>query len=837
MLSLENLRTVFSGSPQTCLVLYPDAPLYTVAFANDKYLQAVNRVADDIIGKGIFEAFPDTQGDIHKAYDIKISLQQVLKTKSAHKSTLFRYNLPDVESNTTEPHFWISETYPLLNDCGRVEFIVRSPRDVTQFISEEAKTPHPGRLLMKDADNPIFQDHPDAVFTLDVQGHFLSVNKQLIRLAECEEAELLQMSFQPFIAEEDLELVWNHFRKALDGEIQHFDANIISAKGKCLILDITHLPIIINSEVVGVYIIAKDVTAIKKAEQQLEAYHQRISNILDSVTDGFLALSKNFTITYWNEEAERILRKSRENAMGKNLWDIYPNAVSQKFYSEYHRALSENTSIQFQEYLDAVDCWLEVTVYPSEDGLSVFFKDISQRIEAEEELKQAKEQYEIIFDLSPLPNWVFDVETLRFLDVNKAAVEQYGYSKDEFLMMTLQDIRPIEDVPELLHLINTSLIPNMNLRGTSQHIKVARHKKRSGAIISVEIKVSTISFQGRPAMLALIMDVTERLKSAHELLISEQRFRALVQEGSDMIHIIDDKGYYTYVSPNTKRVREQEFQVGDKAFTSFVESDRLQTIDVLSKLKSGECIKIPPVRCRDRNDQLQWMEITFTNLKDDPAVRGIVANSRNVTEQINSELKIKESVEQYDIVSEATNDAIYEWNLNAGYLKWNKGFKVLFGHDIFTSEDVNRGFKLIHPDDKDAVTSHLNTIIEAREPKVTLEYRFKCADGSYKHVLDRGYLIYDHLGAPIRIIGALQDVTDRINYIHRLEETNKKLSEISWLQSHVVRAPLAQIMGLSELLSFDESNPEKQQLLAHLRDSANELDQVVRDIIKNTEGI
>jgi PAS domain S-box-containing protein len=706
MLSLENLRTVFDTCPETCLVLYPDAPRFTIAYANPSYLCATNRTANDLIGKGIFEAFPDTHDDTQKTSDIKISLEQVLDLKSAHKSSLFRFNLNHSDSERDEPHFWVCETYPLINNFGSIEYIVRKPVDVTQFISEDVEKLNLSKFLVKDVDNRLFRDHPDAVFTLDLQGCFLSVNKQLVEIAECQEAELLKMSFLSFIAVEDLVLVSSHLEKALDGEIQHFDARVISAKGKRFILDITHLPIIINSEVVGIYTIAKDVTALRNAEQQLEAYNHRISNILESVTDGFLAVDRNFSVTYWNKEAERILCKPRHDAMGKNLWDLYPQAVEQKFYYEYHRALSKNISIQFQEYLKDVDCWLEVTAYPSEDGLSIFFRD-----------------------------------------------------------------------------------------------------------------------------------VTERMKFAHDLSISEQRFKALVQEGSDLIHIIDKHGFYTYVSPNTHTVLEQVFAIGDKAFSSILEPDQQNTLDILFKLKKGECTKLPPIRCLDKNNEIQWMEVILTNLMDDSAVNGIVANCRNVTKQIDNELKIRESIEQYEIVSEATSDAIYEWDFKAKYLKWNKGFKVLFGHEPSSSDDVYRWFKMLHPEDRDAVKVRMQAIFKAMEPKLTLEYRLQCFDGSYKHVLDRGYINYDESGEPIRIIGAIQDVTDRINYIHRLEEKNKKLSEISWLQSHVVRAPLAQIMGLSELMSVEECNVQMKELISHLRNSANDLDQVIRDIISKTEDV
>jgi PAS domain S-box-containing protein len=840
MLSIENLHTVFGNCPERCLVLYPDAPRYTVAYANPSYLQAVRRNAEDVVGKGIFEAFPERAEDLNKASDIRNCLQQVLEQKCAYRSPLFRFDLPeDPESTTYIPHFWIAETYPLVNPLGSVEFIVRKPFDVTQIIGEDLNRGNQPQMLMGETNSPLFQDHPDAVFTLDLEGNFLSVNKNLIRISEYTEAELIGMSFRPFVAEEDLQLVSDNFQIAKTGDIRNFDARVISRSGKRYILNITHLPIIVNNEVVGVCIVAKDVTAIKKAEQQLETNNQRISNILESVTDGFLALDHKFTVTYWNKEAERILGKSRKEVMGKNLWDLYPQAVSLKFYSEYHRALAETISLQFQEYLAEIKCWLEVMVYPSEEGLSIFFKDITDRIEAEKKLQDAKEQYQLLFDLSPLPKWVYDMESLAILDVNKAAINQYGYTREEFLSMTLKDLRPSEDVPLLMRIVQEQILPNVNGMDTAHHINAARHRKKSGQIIDVEVNGATIFFQGRVARLAVVLDVTERQRWERQLQVSEQRFKALVQEGSDLIQIINKDGYYTYVSPNSARILDvyPPLQVGNKAFDSLIPEDRERILPMFFGLQNGECITLPPFRCVDRNNEIQWLECTLTNLMEDPAVEGIVANSKNITERIKSEIKIKESVEQYDIVSQATNDAIYEWSFVRQYLKWNRGFEALFGHDQSTADDKDRWFKMLHPEDKDRVISHLQEAFKTMEPKVAIEYRFKCADGTFKHVLDRGYLIYDEQGNPMRIIGAIQDVTERVEYIRSLEDKNKRLSEISWLQSHVVRAPLTQIMSLSELLTDVELIPERKEMLSCLRNAAAGLDKVVRDIIAKTEGL
>jgi PAS domain S-box-containing protein len=834
MLSTENLHTVYGSSPERCLILYPDAPRYTIAYANQHYLRAINKNSADVIGRGLFEAFPEQDTDFNKATDIAFSLKQVLELHTLHKSPLFRYDLKNTATNSFEPRFWICETYPLINDLGEIEYIVRMPIDVTHFISEDDN--YVGKSELQKTQSSIFQNHPDAVFTLDMKGNFLSVNKNLIQISACAEADLLKMSFRPFIDPADVELVNSHFEKAKTGEVLNFNARAINAHGAHLVLNITHLPIIINSEVVGVYVVAKDVTAVKKAESQLEAYNHRITNILESITDAFVTLDRDFTVTYWNKEAENILSKSREDAIGKNLWHLYPDAVQQKFYIEYNRALKENISLQFQEYLEVMNCWLEVNVYPSEEGLSVFFKDVTKRIEIEKQLKMAKAQYQNLFDLSPLPNWVFDMATLAILDVNNAAIQHYGYSREEFMNLTLRDIRPEEEVGALMEILERDIFPTQYSSELYPSSHFCLHKKKSGEIINVEVKGSTISFQGRSARLCLILDVTERLKAAHELSVSEQRFKALVQEGSDLIHIIDEYGILKYVSPNTERVLDDVFQVGEEAFKYIDPVDKARFLNAISTLSKGECSKLPAFRYLDRKDEVHWLESTITNLMEDPAVKGFVANTRIVTEQINSALKIKESVEQYEIVSEATNDAIYEWNFAHNYLNWNKGFQVLFGHDR-CDKDLDRWFNNLHPEDKDAVIAHLNATMQSNEAKFTLEYRFKCADGQFKHVLDRGYLIYDDAGKPMRIIGAMQDVTDRINYIQRLEEKNEKLIEISWMQSHVVRAPLAQILGLSELLACDERDKEKMQLLKRLRGSANELDQVIKSIIQKAEGL
>ena len=132
----------------------------------------------------------------------------------------------------------------------------------------------------------------------------------------------------------------------------------------------------------------------------------------------------------------------------------------------------------------------------------------TELLQREKHLRESEQQYRLIFDGNPTPMWVFDHETLRFLEVNDAALQHYGYTRDEFLKMDVTALRPVEEVPamiEYLHKLLHGTNPSkMGLAG------VWRHRKKDGTLIDVEIKWSSLSFHGRMASLTMANDITER---------------------------------------------------------------------------------------------------------------------------------------------------------------------------------------------------------------------------------------------------------------------------------------------------------------------------------------
>jgi two-component system, cell cycle sensor histidine kinase and response regulator CckA len=155
---------------------------------------------------------------------------------------------------------------------------------------------------------------------------------------------------------------------------------------------------------------------------------------------------------------------------------------------------------------------------------------MSSTEENERGLQTAHEQYRLLFERNPLPGWVFDIETLAFLEVNQEAVRHYGYSREEFLGMTLRDLRPAEEMPKLQESLK-SLPPGLARPG------IWTHRKKDGSLIRVEVFNYPVTFHEHPARLALINDVTEH-EEREEMLKETSRLSALTESAAILAHEI-----------------------------------------------------------------------------------------------------------------------------------------------------------------------------------------------------------------------------------------------------------------------------------------------------------
>lgn len=552
--------------------------------------------------------------------------------------------------------------------------------------------------------------------------------------------------------------------------------------------------------------------------------------------------------------------------------------------------------------------------------------------------------------------WVFDTDTLQFLEVNRAAVVNYGYSKEEFLDMTISDIRLGEEIETMKGFVKE------NAKTGDFFRKVFKHLRKNGDQIYVEVQSNVINYKDHKARIVLATDITDKLKAEIDLLKSEERFKALVQDGSDLITILDSNFHYKYVSPASVKVFgvEPNFFLGLNPFHYIHPDDKEKVMDEAKRIWTHRKIQLSPYRYKDSCGNWIWIETCATNLLKDPAVEGIVCTSKDITDRITADLIIRENIERYNIVSKATSDIIWDCDFKANSIKWNSAIRGILKYSGKSQTTFDWWKERLHPEDREKVLEKLQRHLDQKVEKWADEYRFLCGDGRYKFIYDRGFLLLDENKEPSRMIGAMQDISKRkeeeqwskllesvvihtsdgvlitdaapypgpyivyVNeallkmsgfkekeligkspsvlhgpavdqpelqvleqaisgqsectlelknytkegkpydvsltvcpitdekkqlsnwisiqrditkqkeYLDAIKQQNARLMNIRWLQSHGVRAPLARILSLVELLGMSHTEEERKELIGYLQVSAKELDKIVTEIANDT---
>ena len=250
-------------------------------------------------------------------------------------------------------------------------------------------------------------------------------------------------------------------------------------------------------------------------------------------------------------------------------------------------------------------------------------------------LRQSAEEHRTLFENNPFPVWVYDSYTLRFLAVNEATVSEYGYSRDEFLKMTLLDLQPPEEAKKLIDAIEAA-------RGGGLVVDEWRHRRKNGTVFDVEVNAQALDFRGRPARIVLARDITVRKRAIRALEISEGRFRKLFQHSLGLICTHDLEGVLISVNPAVARALD--YSVGDLLglnLADLMPPDRRWEFDAYLKriLENGIGSGLLPLVARDGSLRVWQYHNMLDNDADEPYVLG---HAQDITEQRKYEQQLRE---------------------------------------------------------------------------------------------------------------------------------------------------------------------------------------------------
>ena len=272
----------------------------------------------------------------------------------------------------------------------------------------------------------------------------------------------------------------------------------------------------------------QDITARKRAVEILRESEARFSSVFHTSPIGIhiFRLSDGRSLDA-NQAFLELTGYTRQELLGRTALELnlFADPAARTAWMEELRRFG---SVQNQDarirhkngsLRDALAS-LEMIEIGGEAAVLVIAADITERKQAEEALRRSEAQYRYLFENNPHPMWAYDLRTLEFLAVNDSAVEKYGYSREEFLSMTIADIRPRNKVERLKQDISRP-------RPSLQHSGEWRHKLKNGEIIDVEISSHTLQLENREAALVVAQDITERKQAEHKVKTQLKRISAL----------------------------------------------------------------------------------------------------------------------------------------------------------------------------------------------------------------------------------------------------------------------------------------------------------------------
>jgi PAS domain S-box-containing protein len=287
--------------------------------------------------------------------------------------------------------------------------------------------------------------------------------------------------------------------------------------------------------------------AAEREEVLLRERHARarVTTILESITDAFFALDREWRFTYVNREAERVLLKAREELLGRTLWEQFPEAIGTTFQREYHRAMAGQVTVNFEEFFRPLNAWFEVRAYPSPEGLSVYFHDVTERVRAAEALQESEGRFRAFAEHATAAIFVIDEDsTIEF--ANPAAERIFGYTATQMLGQALDRLMPEDQRP--LHGAGMQRYLATGRRNLHWEGVELPGLTKDGRIIPLEISFGEFSRKGRRYFTGIARDISERKQAEQELRDSEERYRLLADMIPQHIWTTEADGYHSYFS-------------------------------------------------------------------------------------------------------------------------------------------------------------------------------------------------------------------------------------------------------------------------------------------------
>ncbi len=619
-----------------------------------------------------------------------------------------------------------------------------------------------------------------------------------------------------------------------------------SAKdGKTITLLTNKIPLLTGQgEINGVIGSYLDITQRKEQELALTKSQMYLQAVLQSTNDGILAVGLNGEVLYANDrfsELTKIPKSIIQNGAESSLLDfIYEHIEDADAFRRSIELLSNSKEVtvetlKFKDGITLEHNSLPLILNNETIGRVWSVRDITERLLAEAKVRQKDIEFQklslnvsdLIYQFTRRPDGSY------YVPIASHGIENIFGCKPEDVVDNFEPIAKVihpDDAERVLNEIETSA---KNLSFFTCEFRVQIPGKEVQWIYSKSnperLPDGSITWYGFNA------DITAKIKSEEKLL----QLSEAVEQSPVTIVITNLDGTIQYANPSFTKTTGytideaigQNPRILKSGETPSHEYKKLWETISGGKKWTGE------FHNKDKHGNLYWESATIAPVIDKKGIiKNYLAVKMDITESKKAQLALEESNKRYNLISKATHDSIWDMDIKTGKLIQSE-IDASDNEIRLVSQSEKDWINLIHPED---LNDFKLTQQKAIENQLTNywehEYRMLNKNGQFSYVNSKGYIVRDEHGHAVRIIGASQDISERVIHLKAIEAQNKQLQEIAWIQSHIVRAPLARLMGLIDLVNIDEEMPGNlKELLGYILKSAKEFDEIIKAISNKSQ--
>lgn len=760
--------------------------------------------------------------------------------------------------NNNGEYRWLRSNITNMLHEPALEAIIVNYEDITEVVKAQAQ-------LEFDRNNTtaLINSTADLMWSVDADVCLITANNHFIEAVKVITGHELKTGdgilFESGFSRKEMERWKERYEQVLTtGETLTIE-DYFNMNGYESWIEINMNPITENNKVIGVACFSRDISERKQTEilllenQKMLAEAQRVARFgswemtLDNISDIDAAPLK------WSDEVFRIFGfEPGEVEVSNQLFTEMVHPEDREMVSETFRNALKNSDTYQVEHRIVLRTGEEKIVYEQAEiirdknnnkALKIIgtVQDITERKKAEQSLKQAEANLRNILENTDTSYILLDREAYIVSFNNQAsemAVRELG-GKLRVGENYLERMSP-ERRKHLMEAIETVL--NEKRQVTYE----VEYKKPSGQSMWLYVRLHPIINENStvPGLSIAATDITERKLAEQVLKQAEANLRNLL-ENTDTSYILLDKNATVLLMNRlaenlTANELKHDVTVG-KSYIQAMPAERQEAVKqaIDAVLKEGRQISYE-VEYKNIGKPNLWLHVRMHPIiHDNHSVEGLSIAATDITERKNAEKQLQESYERYKIVTKATNDVIWDWDIVNDHMYRSENYALVFGktrpEDLLEKNWITN----IHPGDRQRIIDSVSAKIN--DPTSILwedEYRYYRSNGEIAYIHDRGYILRDDANQPVRMVGAMADVTaaklielQNQKITEDLLHRNKDLEQFAYIVSHNLRVPVANLMGFADALKYEGiSIDDKQQFIEGMEQSARRLDEVVRDL-------